>query len=705
MSIVTKSALVMRDVDLLTALARDRLVHVMVSLTSLDPSLKRVLEPRTASPSARLATIRGLADAGVPVGTLIAPVIPVITDAELETLLERAVEAGARRAGYVLLRLPLELKALFTEWLHAHHPGKASARPVAAVAAARGPAERQPLRSSHDRHRCLRRAAEAALFAGQAAARTQRAGRLRARDPPLHGAGAPLAATGPFAVILRRRGAGYRVSYSAATAREGSVVSVRESGDVICNRYELVERIGAGGHGEIWSAIDEHDGQKVALKFLRDDLASSVEAWAILNHESQMARRLNHPGILRSGTPMRDEEQTVMPMEYAGGGDLKRLRGQSYLRSVPVLIRIAEILAHAHARGVVHRDLKPGNVLFDEQGNVRLADFGAAGLSGSTHSHAQGSPFTASPQQLQDLPAAPGDDIYGLGALAYELLSGQPPYYPNATPDRVLREPVPDLVPAQPAPARLVALIMRMLAKDPAARPATMLQVVEGLNQALSDTLIVDDTEPSEVVPSLPDRDEPVGGRFEALRADRRPPAPPRLLPAAGWLGAAGVAGAVLVALLVLQPWRPGAAPRRETAPDTTRPPPVPPASEAAATPTAPPTVTPPPPAQAPPAAGPDPRPAGELSRHVEKGARGARPAAIHRCATCVRTCAGTAAGRRRGERRAGRRRGGTGRRWLRGAASRGTGARRSGAVARSARCVRTCPGPALAAALRVHCV
>ncbi len=397
-------------------------------------------------------------------------------------------------------------------------------------------------------------------------------------------------------------------------------MSVRESGDVICNRYELVERIGAGGHGEIWSAIDEHDGQKVALKFLRDDLASSVEAWAILNHESQMARRLNHPGILRSGTPMRDEEQTVMPMEYAGGGDLKRLRGQSYLRSVPVLIRIAEILAHAHARGVVHRDLKPGNVLFDEQGNVRLADFGAAGLSGSTHSHAQGSPFTASPQQLQDLPAAPGDDIYGLGALAYELLSGQPPYYPNATPDRVLREPVPDLVPAQPAPARLVALIMRMLAKDPAARPATMLQVVEGLNQALSDTLIVDDTEPSEVVPSLPDRDEPVGGRFEALRADRRPPAPPRLLPAAGWLGAAGVAGAVLVALLVLQPWRPGAAPRRETAPDTTRPPPVPPASEAAATPTAPPTVTPPPPAQAPPAAGPDPRPAGELSRHVERG-------------------------------------------------------------------------------------
>jgi serine/threonine-protein kinase len=140
-------------------------------------------------------------------------------------------------------------------------------------------------------------------------------------------------------------------------------------------------------------------------------------------------------------------------MEFAGGGDLKRLRGQSYLRSVPVLIRIAEILAHAHARGVVHRDLKPGNVLFDAEGSVRLADFGASGLSGSTHSHAQGSPFTASPQQLKDLPAAPADDIYGLGALAYELLSGFPPYYPEATVERVLGEPVPALKPSQPAPA------------------------------------------------------------------------------------------------------------------------------------------------------------------------------------------------------------------------------------------------------------
>jgi DNA repair photolyase len=125
-SIVTKSAGVLRDLDLLGELARFDLVQVMVSLTSLDPELKRTLEPRAASPAARLNAIRELSRAGVPVGTLIAPVIPVITDSELESLLDAAVAAGARSAGYVLLRLPLELGDLFREWLEAHHPGKAA---------------------------------------------------------------------------------------------------------------------------------------------------------------------------------------------------------------------------------------------------------------------------------------------------------------------------------------------------------------------------------------------------------------------------------------------------------------------------------------------------------------------------------------------------------------------------------------------------
>lgn len=124
-SIITKSTMILRDLDLLTQFATLDLVNVMVSLTSMDPELKRLLEPRAASGAARLATIRCLAAAGVPVGALIAPVIPVITDHELESLLEAAVAAGAGGAGYGLLRLPHELKDLFREWLEQHHPGKA----------------------------------------------------------------------------------------------------------------------------------------------------------------------------------------------------------------------------------------------------------------------------------------------------------------------------------------------------------------------------------------------------------------------------------------------------------------------------------------------------------------------------------------------------------------------------------------------------
>jgi DNA repair photolyase len=126
LTIVTKSALVLRDLDLLAELARERLVSVMLSITSLDDAIKRTLEPRTASPLARLRTIKTLAQAGIPVGVLVAPVIPAITDHEMEDILAAAQEAGASAAGYVLLRLPHELKIIFREWLQDHYPERAA---------------------------------------------------------------------------------------------------------------------------------------------------------------------------------------------------------------------------------------------------------------------------------------------------------------------------------------------------------------------------------------------------------------------------------------------------------------------------------------------------------------------------------------------------------------------------------------------------
>jgi DNA repair photolyase len=124
-SIVTKSALVERDLDLLADLARDNLVRVMVSVTTLDNELKRVLEPRTASPARRLAIISRLREAGIPVGTLVAPVIPALNDHEVERILEAVASAGATTAGYVVLRLPHEVAPLFEGWLADHYPLRA----------------------------------------------------------------------------------------------------------------------------------------------------------------------------------------------------------------------------------------------------------------------------------------------------------------------------------------------------------------------------------------------------------------------------------------------------------------------------------------------------------------------------------------------------------------------------------------------------
>ncbi len=125
-AITTKGALIARDVDLLSALARDNLVSVMFSIPTLDDDMKRILEPRASSAAAKLKAMRVLADAGVPVGVLVAPIIPVLTEHEIEAVLEASREAGASQAGYTLLRLPWEVKDLFREWLAEHFPDRAA---------------------------------------------------------------------------------------------------------------------------------------------------------------------------------------------------------------------------------------------------------------------------------------------------------------------------------------------------------------------------------------------------------------------------------------------------------------------------------------------------------------------------------------------------------------------------------------------------
>lgn len=124
-SIITKNALIIRDLDILQQLAADNLLHVYVSITSLDPELARDMEPRTSIPSARLRAVRELSDAGVPVGVMTAPIIPGLNDSEIPRLLEAAKDAGAVTANFILLRLPLTVEPVFIEWLQRVRPNHA----------------------------------------------------------------------------------------------------------------------------------------------------------------------------------------------------------------------------------------------------------------------------------------------------------------------------------------------------------------------------------------------------------------------------------------------------------------------------------------------------------------------------------------------------------------------------------------------------
>jgi serine/threonine protein kinase/tetratricopeptide (TPR) repeat protein len=311
-------------------------------------------------------------------------------------------------------------------------------------------------------------------------------------------------------------------------------------GQKLDSRYTLLDKLGAGGQGEVWLAHDGTRGIDVALKVVNPG-SRSEEAWSALEHEYAIASRLDHPSILKVFAPHKTGDTFVLPMELASGGDLRKLRGGGFLEIIPVLLELAQAMEHAHERGVIHRDLKPGNVLFDARGRVRLADFGvaetastsreariSASASTSRDTGGQGfSPFTASPAQLRGEPPTPADDIYGLGALAYELLSGYPPYYPHFDKKRAIEERVPDLVPTRQIPPLLGSLVTRMLAKDPKERPRTMREVIDELDAALNDTLTFDFESVSKSSPPAAGSNDPAASDESAVPHDSAPPGTP----------------------------------------------------------------------------------------------------------------------------------------------------------------------------------
>jgi DNA repair photolyase len=167
-NLITKSHLICRDIDLLADLAKDRLCSVAVSIPTMDASLKRIMEPRVPAASARLNAIRELSEAGIPVSLLLAPIIPAINDNEIEAILEAGSNAGVVQAHYIFLRLPHELKAIFSEWLWAHYPDRAE-HVLSLIKQASG--------GKHYDHRYGRRQTGAGPYADMLAARFANASR------------------------------------------------------------------------------------------------------------------------------------------------------------------------------------------------------------------------------------------------------------------------------------------------------------------------------------------------------------------------------------------------------------------------------------------------------------------------------------------------------------------------------------------------
>jgi len=258
-----------------------------------------------------------------------------------------------------------------------------------------------------------------------------------------------------------------------------------EPGLEILPGLTLLRRLGRGGMGEAWLARDAEQGFDVVAKLLPGD--APQERLALLRREARLVRKLKHPRIVPVYGFRAGERFSAVTLRYMPGGDAGARRGAEPVEIVRLGRDVADALAYLHELGVVHRDVKASNVLLDDAGRAHLADFGIASLAQGDEDgivvRGGGSRASMSPEQRAGALPLPADDLYALGVLLFELLSGQTPAVDHG--------PVPGPAPALPAtlpiPERLRALVAALLAASPSARPASAAAVRDELEAILAE--------------------------------------------------------------------------------------------------------------------------------------------------------------------------------------------------------------------------
>ena len=238
---------------------------------------------------------------------------------------------------------------------------------------------------------------------------------------------------------------------------------VLQEGTRLAERYTLIRRLGAGGMADVWLANDSRGDDSVALKVIKNDSVNPAESNQQLRKEWQVASRMMHANIVRVFEYHDDPDGAFFGMQNVGSTDLSVVAGKSPADSMRPLGLVADALRYAHGKNVVHRDIKTSNILIDKRGAPYLIDFGVATEAGTPARG--GSEIAMSPQQLKGEPATAADDIFALGVVAHELLTGVPPIRTESAQINV------SLADGSLMPQALQSLLADMLVNEPGARP------------------------------------------------------------------------------------------------------------------------------------------------------------------------------------------------------------------------------------------